>query len=277
MSEDVKSIFGNAPVDPAPLNEASRFRFDCRKDLACFTRCCSGVEILLSPLDILRLKKRLGLSSERFLARHTVTAVHGGSGLPVVALKMTEDGQRSCPFLRPEGCSIYTDRPAICRTYPIGVAARKIGPRADSQGGERFYFVVREEHCLGHGEEREWTVGEWLANQGVDTIDEFNRDWLAVLLQRSVPGAPELDARQVALFSLACYDADRFRRFVFESRFLEQFEVEPATVQEMRGNDEALVRFGMRYALHFLLIEETVKLRPGASDAGQQKRQGEAP
>lgn len=275
MSEDVKSIFGNAPVDPAPLNEASRFHFDCRKDLACFTKCCSGIEILLSPLDILRLKKRLGLSSERFLARHTATAVHGGSGLPVVALRMTEDEGRSCPFLRTEGCSIYTDRPAICRSYPIGVAARKTGPRTDGAEGERFYFVVREGHCLGHGEERAWTVGAWLENQGVDTIDEFNRDWLAILLRRSVPGAPELDARQTALFSLACYDADRFRRFVFESRFLEQFDVEAAVVESIRRDDEALVRFGMRYALYFLLIEETMKLRPGVIDAWRDKRPGE--
>ena len=32
---------------------------------------------------------------------------------------------------------------------------------------------------------------------------------------------PALTPQQVEMFYMACYDVDRFRRFVFESRFLE--------------------------------------------------------
>lgn len=277
MEEPGKPGAGGGPVETVQLTEASRFRFECRKDLACFTKCCSRIEIVLSPYDILRLKKRLGRSSGAFLERHTTASVHEKSGLPMVALKMRADGERACPFLQPEGCTIYSDRPAICRYYPIGLAALRVGKTGEAVGEERFYFTVREEHCLGHGEEREWTVGEWRRNQGVAELDEFNRDWLSALLRRSVPGADRIDPRQQSLFYLACYDADRFRSFVFESRFLEQFEVEPALVEKIRRDDFELVRFGMRYAKYFLLLEETMRLRPGVLDAWREKRRSSPP
>jgi hypothetical protein len=45
---------------------------------------------------------------------------------------------------------------------------------------DKFYFLVREDHCKGHEEDKEWTVGEWRADQGVDVRDEMNKKWVAV-------------------------------------------------------------------------------------------------
>ncbi len=44
-------------------------------------------------------------------------------------LKMLDDKERSCPFVTPEGCTIYTDRPANCRYYPVGQGALMIADR----------------------------------------------------------------------------------------------------------------------------------------------------
>ena len=55
--------------------------------------------------------------------------------------------------------------------YPVGLAASKDTP--DGWQGERFYFVMEEEVCKGGCEEKQWTVREWLDDQGVDEYDTW--------------------------------------------------------------------------------------------------------
>ena len=86
--EDKKSDTAQSGIEPTQLTGKSRFTFACHKGLSCFTDCCHGMEIILAPYDILRLKKRLGMTSGEFLARHGVDTVHEESGLPLVILKM---------------------------------------------------------------------------------------------------------------------------------------------------------------------------------------------
>ena len=66
---------------------------------------------------------------------------------------------------------------------------------------------------------------------------------------------------------MACYDLDRFRRFVFESTFLQRFEVEPELVERMRGDDEELLRFAFRWLRYALFAEPTMTARPSASSS----------
>ncbi len=50
-----------------------RFTFECRPGLSCFTCCCQDVSIVLTPYDILRLKRALRMDSSEFLEKHTIT------------------------------------------------------------------------------------------------------------------------------------------------------------------------------------------------------------
>jgi Fe-S-cluster containining protein len=98
---------------------------------------------VLTPYDIIRLKKRLHLSSGAFLDRHTTVSTDRLSGLPVVKLKMQTDETRRCPFVSPGGCVIYEDRPGACRLYPLGRACLE-----DFQNqSKEYYFTVKEAHC----------------------------------------------------------------------------------------------------------------------------------
>jgi hypothetical protein len=36
------------------------------------------------------------------------------------------------------------------------------------------YFVKRASHCLGHREEKEWTVDAWIADQHIGPYIEMN-------------------------------------------------------------------------------------------------------
>lgn len=257
-----------ADIEPVRLGPKSRFRFRCHKDVACFTRCCRGINIVLTPYDIIRMKQRLGLSSTEFLAIYTRPQLMEKTGLPVVTLKLLDDPETSCPFVREDGCLIYEDRPTSCRYYPLGVAALTHKEGADDK---EFYFFVHEDHCKGFDEEAEWAVSDWRVDQGVDQYDAINAGWTdLVVRKRSFPSNIQLTEKSKQLFFMASYDIDAFRRFVFESDFLNRVEVPEETVARMREDDVALLEFGMGW-LKDLFFDyrrfdpdfqnETVKLR----------------
>lgn len=244
----------SAGIEPIRLGPDNRFKFRCHKDIDCFTSCCRGINIVLTPYDILRLKNRLSLSSEEFLAIYTEGQLLEKTDLPVVTLKLLDDEQNSCPFVRDgEGCIIYEDRPSTCRYYPLGVASLSYREGADESG---FYFFVNEPHCRGFEEDRVWTVREWREDQGVDVRDEINAEWTdLVVRKRSFPPNMKLNERAKEMFFMASYNLDKFRRFVFESSFFDRYEVDEKTRGEIRDDEIALLKFGMRW-LKWLLFKE---------------------
>ena len=260
MNDNTHETWG---VEHVQLTGASRFLFRCHDGLSCWGTCCRSMDIMVAPFDVLRLKRRLGVTSGEFLDRYTETKLHEESSLPIIILRTGEGEERKCPFLGDKGCTVYEDRPAICRYYPIGLATLR-AKKEEGITDERFYFRVREEFCLGHHEEREWTVDEWREDQGASVDDEANADWQRAFLSRALPGEEKIDPRRQSLFMMTCYDLDTFRRFVGESAFLENFEVEPETVEKIMEDDEELLRFGMRYMKYFMMIEETMTPRTGA-------------
>jgi len=248
-------------VEPVRLTANSRFRFRCHKGISCFTKCCSNIDIMLTPYDIIRLKNRLGISSGEFLNDYTYVEIEAKSNYPFVYLSMKEEPARPCPFVSPDGCTIYDDRPANCRYYAVGQASlRKQDDRDSMPYTEEFYFLIKEPHCLGFQEDRQLTIAEWREEQGVDIYDDMNRGWKDLLFRRNTPGY-QLDEKKQKAFYLACYDIDRFRRFVFESKFLDSFAVDAETVKRIGADETALMQFGFDYAKFILGIEETLKAK----------------
>jgi hypothetical protein len=246
------------PIQPLRLGPDSRFAFRCHKDVKCFTQCCRGINIILTPYDIIRLKTRLKLSSGEFLALYTEPQLLEKTDIPVVTLKLLDEAggpadKKPCPFVKPEGCLVYEDRPTSCRYYPLGMASLAY---KDDPDGEEFFFMVREAHCLGFEEDKEWTVLEWRADQGVDANDRINAQWTdLVVRKRSFPPNMHWTEQTKKMFFMASYDVDRFRQFVFESTFLKRYAVDPETAGRIREDDVALLEFGMKW-LKFLLFKE---------------------
>ena len=108
-----------------PLAPDAAFRFACNPEVPCFNACCRDLHQTLTPYDILRLKRRLGMTSDRFLAAYTTRHIGPESGLPIVCLKPRAADHLACPFVSPEGCTVYPDRPASCRLYPLARAVSR--------------------------------------------------------------------------------------------------------------------------------------------------------
>ena len=238
----------------------SKFKFDCHKEIGCFNKCCQNTDMLLTPYDILRMKKRLGLSSSEFLQKYTSIHIDEQSSHPFAVLTMSDEEGGKCRFSTPEGCSIYEDRPANCRYYPVGKGLMM----RDTDNGPApvdFYFFIRQPTCRGYDQGREWSIQEWRVAQGVDVYDEMNREWQEIQLRRDNPGKEKLDDNKQSLMYMASYDIDKFRKFVFESGFLNLFELHPELIEEIKGDDIALMQFGFKYLKYMLLLEETLKLK----------------
>ena len=244
-----------ARIDPVRLGIKSKFKFRCHKDVGCFTKCCHEIKITLTPYDIIRLKKRLGLTSEEFLAIYTEPHLLEKTDLPVVTLKLMDDASQACPFVRKDGCILYEDRPTTCRYYPLGVASLSHKEDADDEG---FYFFVNEPHCLGFKEEQSWTVEEWRKDQGVDIHDKINREWTDLLVRkRSFPPNIKLTDQAKNMFFMVSYNLDKFREFVFESTFLERFDVDQETLKKIKEDDMALLNFGITWLKEILFKQTT--------------------
>ncbi len=252
--------------DSPRLGLDDKFKFGCHPGVSCFNRCCHDVNIFLSPYDVLRLKNRLGMTSTEFLDRYALLPVQKEMKTPVVVLRMNDDETKSCPFLNDDGCSVYTDRPWPCRMYPLGMAAQKDTP--DGWGGEKFYFLLQEEACKGFGEDTEWTVRQWLDDQGIYEYDRWGDGYKELTLHQFFESdEAALSPEKMHMLFTACYDLDRFREFVFESTLLDRFEIDEEFVEAMRTDDEELLRFGYLWLQFSLFGEKTIRVKAEVAEA----------
>jgi hypothetical protein len=119
--------------------------------------------------------------------------------------------------------------------------------------------VIREPHCLGFEQPREWTVREWRQGQGVNPYDEMNDLLMDVISLMNRSGKTRLTDKENELFYLACYDFDRFRDTVFEKRLWEALPVEEEVVKALSEDDVALMRFGIEWIKKELFAGEQEK------------------
>jgi len=116
------------PIRRTDLLRSSRFGFSCNRCL----HCCASKKIQVNPYEIARIADRLGIPTTEFIKRFTV---ENGS-----FLKFTD--RESCIFLGSEGCTVHSDRPLVCRLYPL---ARHV----DHKGEEWFSELEPEVSCKG--------------------------------------------------------------------------------------------------------------------------------
>lgn len=217
------------------------FDFSCHPGIDCFNSCCRDVTILLNPLDVSKLRTKLGISSTEFLEKYTVRLVSESTGMPAVALKMNEQNDKKCPFVNDQGCSVYDGRPYSCRMYPL-----------DTEDGIEYSFIVSPERCHGLCEEKRITVEQWRRDQGLYAYDDIDHNLKDVMRAEEVWENKIADPRMADMVYMALYDPDRFREFVFNSSFLQKFDLDKDIVDRIADDDVALLNFAgqwLRFAL----------------------------
>ena len=232
------------------LSPDGRFRFSCHNRLSCFKTCCADINIFLTPYDLLRIRRATGLPSGEFLKRYTIPLL-GDDGLPLVVIKMMEDENKSCPFMTSDGCKIYQDRPWSCRMYPLFPASSE----------EEEFFIEEGSACLGFREEKQWTIDEWKKAQEIDIYDKMNESYKEITHHDYFQKGNKLESGKTKLIYTACYDLNEFKRFLFETRFFDIYDVEKGTIDRVREDEEELLSFGYRWVRFNLFEEDTLRLK----------------
>jgi Fe-S-cluster containining protein len=158
---------------------AARFPADRPFSYVCHRcrNCCHDKLIQVNPYEIARLARCLGVSTTAFIQDCLESAVY-----------LRRKGNGACVFLGPEGCTVHTDRPLVCRLYPLG---RHVCSSGDAE------FSEMEPHPETKGEYgRDGTVADYIALQGVAPFIEAADRYLAQLqllyqAWQDAPGGPE--------------------------------------------------------------------------------------
>lgn len=258
-SERNQENFNLKPIPPEGI-----FSFACHPGVSCFNRCCHEIDVILTPVDILRIKTELKLPSHEFLTKYTSFHSLKETGIPLVKLQMRENSNGACIFLDgTKGCSIYHNRPQVCRSYPLGVAAldpRHAKLQTEGQSTEAR-FLIQEDMCMGHREPKTWTLKEWMNDQGTIGLEEENKAWLEIVAKLKAMKMAETQQREISLFMMVSYDLDTFWNFVFESTFLERFVVDEKTIENIKSTEAELLKFGMEWLQYALFGEGNIRPR----------------
>ncbi len=235
--------------DMIPFTLQNLMNFNCNCDNECFNECCRDLNQALTPYDALRLKNNLGITSQEFLK--TYTSLHYGpeSGLPVIEFKPNPDKGYECPFVKPQGCSVYEDRPGSCRMYPL---ARAITKSRETGEITQYFALIEEPHCKGFGRQTGQTVEQWLKGQDADKHNKENDKLMELisLKNRILPG--KLEGAQSDIFYQALYDLDEFRAQIFEKDLLKEFTIPDDLLRNIKTDDVALLSFGINWVKYRL-------------------------
>ncbi|MFZ2411329.1 MAG: hypothetical protein WAW23_07150, partial [Candidatus Methanoperedens sp.] len=204
-----------------------------------------------------------GLSSGELLKAYTV-ALLGEDGIPLMVLRMVENENKTCHFVTRDGCSIYRDRPWSCRMFPVFPVSSK----------EEEFWIEGKTSCLGVREEKQWTPREWKKDQDIEVYDKMNESYKEITHHDYFQEGNKLDSGKTKLLYTACYDLDQFKKFLFNSRFFDIYDVEKDVIEKIKNDEEELVTFGYRWVRFNLFSEDTLKLKDKKMDKLLQSRSG---
>lgn len=239
--------------DMIPVGLDDPMGFGCGASNPCFNECCRDLNQALTPYDLLRMKNALGMDSAAFLREFTSLHYGPESGLPIITFKPNPATGHACPLVREEGCSVYDDRPASCRMYPL---ARAIARDRQSGRIREFFARIEEDHCKGFGSGSGQTVAQWLAGQKVADHNRENDKLMALIALKNQIRPGQLEGAEADKFYMALYDLDTFREKIREENLLQGIEVATQVMDQIMADDLALLDFGIAWIKYELFGRE---------------------
>jgi hypothetical protein len=87
--------------------------------------------------------------------------------------------------------------------------------------------------------------------------------------------AEELDIDNPQIYKMvfmALYNLDKFKDFVFQSTFLDRFDVDPVVVEKIKRNEVELLKFAFDWIKFGIFGQKTFRVRP--DEAPKEKNAG---
>ncbi|QTA88385.1 YkgJ family cysteine cluster protein [Desulfonema magnum] len=233
------------------LEEDDIFSFHCHSGLDCFNLCCRNLNLFLYPYDVIRLKNRLGITSDQFIDEYTDIVLRPSEFFPEVLLRMADNEEKTCPFLTESGCSVYPDRPDTCRTFPVEQGTLY---DAKTKKTKLIHFFRPPDFCLGQHENRPLTTKTWAKDQDAVTYNKMTVRWAEIkrLFQTDPWGKEGPEGPRGKMAFMASYNTDHFREFILGSSFLKRYKVKSAVLKKIKKQDDELLTFGFDWIKFYL-------------------------
>ena len=181
--------------------------------------------------------------------------------MPLVQLRMNEEDNKKCFFVRPHGCLHYEHRPWACRMFPL-----------DERGAGGFTLATEGSRCHGLVKGDSWLVREWLMDQGATQAKESDGSFESLVAHEFMQKMGSVDNPQIQqMLVMSLYDIDRFRDFVFGSSFLERFELEEDQIDAIKTGDRALLDLAFDWVRFGLLGQKSLNLKEEAKKRAEEK------
>jgi Fe-S-cluster containining protein len=236
------------PPEMQPIETDEVFRFACHCRVPCFNHCCRDLNQALTPYDVLSLKNHLNISSKDFIATYAMVYTGSSTGLPVVSMRFGNDTDKHCPFVTPQGCSVYPARPSSCRIYPLARALR----RNRSNGRMNVdYAIIREAHCCGFEESQTQTVRQWIADQQLDVYLAVNDTLMELIALKNQMRPGPLSPEHLQLVQMAFYDIEALQQKARDKELpgLDDGHLKP--LPDI-GDDESWMKWGLQWITRVL-------------------------
>ena len=131
--------------------------------------------------------------------------------------------------------------------------------------------MVKESHCKGFEENKEWTVDEWRKDQEADVYDDVNRGWMDILIKKKSFGEREFPEIKNQMFFMVSTNTDYFRTFVFESSFLDTYDIPAERIEKVRTDDAELLKLAYEWLRSAMFAEETLIFKEGVLAARKEQ------
>lgn len=233
------------------LATGETFDFRCHAGLSCFNQCCRNLNLFLYPYDVLRLSRHLDIDTGKFIDGYVDLVLRKGQYFPEVLLRMTDNPEKTCPFLTDEGCTVYPNRPDTCRTFPVEQGAFF---NADTGRTTAVHFYRPPDFCMGQHESQQWTAQTWAQDQEAERYHEMTMRWAGIrrLFLQDPWGAEGPQGQKARMAFMATYNVDGFREFIFGSSFLKRYRIKSTLSKKLRRNDRTLLLFGFEWVMFFV-------------------------
>ena len=147
------------------IGPRDRFDFTCKRTNVCCKNFSSNDRIIIEPYDVLRLSRRLSISTGKLLEEYADLTLDDNTHFPLALLKYKGNKRRNkCHFLRSYGCSVYEDRPLRCRLYPLGRILNR---------GKSYFIHIGNCQCGNTPEDKSWGAQEWIDASGAENYLEY--------------------------------------------------------------------------------------------------------
>lgn len=178
MDQRLKDIADN--LDAMKIGMDEPFSFHCTM---CGKCCMDREDILLSPKDIYRMARELGMAPDDLFGQYCEAYIGQDSRIPIVRLKPREPARR-CPLLKNRKCMVHNAKPVVCAMFPIGRCMVAENPKEGigDFSKTRLEYIFVDPACGDKSETH--TVREYLESFGIPAEgDGYFMKWHQTILR----------------------------------------------------------------------------------------------